>query len=84
MRVVVDTNVAFSALAAGCGNWPFGCSRKRSSSPRVTAWAAEGDTREVTVTIPELGETKLQARPDGAVYLASLEAGKLSLAKTDF
>ena len=45
---------------------------------------ADGDAREVTVTSPDLGEVKLQARADGAVYLASLKAGKLSLTKTDF
>ena len=50
----------------------------------VTAWVAEGDAREVTVTIPDLGEIKLQARPDGAVYLASLKDGQLSLTQIDF
>ena len=48
----------------------------------ITAWVAEGDAREVAVQIPDLGEVKLQARPDGAVYLASLKAGKLVLAIT--
>ena len=40
--------------------------------------------REVTDTGRDPGEIKLQARPDGAVYLASLKEGKLSLNKTDF
>ena len=50
----------------------------------LTAWVADGDAREVAVTIPDLGEIKLQARPDGTVYLATLKGGQLSLTKTDF
>ena len=41
----------------------------------ITAWVADGDAREVTVQIPELGEVRLRARPDGAVYLASIGDG---------
>ncbi len=50
----------------------------------ITAWVADGDAREVSVQIPELGEINLQARPDGAIYIASLTAGKLTLTKTNF
>jgi hypothetical protein len=48
----------------------------------VTAWVAEGDAREVTVQIPELGEVRLRARPDGAVYLASIGTGRNLLKDT--
>ena len=34
----------------------------------VTAWAAEGPEREVTVDVPELGPLKVLARPAGSVY----------------
>ncbi len=50
----------------------------------VTAWVAEGDAREVSVEIPELGKTNLQASPTGAIYIASITAGKLTLTKTNF
>ena len=42
------------------------------------------DMREVAVQTPNLGEIRLQAPPDGAVYLANLTAGKPVLTKTDF
>ena len=41
----------------------------------ITAWVADGEARDVTVQIPELGEIRLHARPDRAVYIASLGAG---------
>lgn len=50
----------------------------------VTAWVADGDAREVAVTIPELGEIRLHARPDGAVYLASIGDGGNLLKDTGF
>ncbi len=34
----------------------------------ATAWAADGNAREVAVEIPDLGAVKLQARPEGSVY----------------
>ncbi|MBT7165810.1 MAG: hypothetical protein HN904_23725, partial [Victivallales bacterium] len=43
----------------------------------VTAWAAGGPEREVKVTIPELGEIALQARPSGAVYRVTKDATRL-------
>ena len=39
------------------------------------AWVADGDARDVAVHIPELGEVRLHARPDGAVYIASIGDG---------
>ena len=36
----------------------------------------EADARDVTVQIPELGKIQLRARPDGAVYLASIRDGQ--------
>src|SRR5690606_1271349 len=39
----------------------------------ITAWAAGGDSRDVTVSIPDLGDVTLTARPCGSVYLATLK-----------
>jgi hypothetical protein len=40
----------------------------------VTAWAAEGPGREVTVDVPELGPITVLARPAGSVYRVSAKA----------
>jgi hypothetical protein len=37
----------------------------------ITAWAADGNEREVTVRIPKLGELEVLARPCGTVYRAA-------------
>ena len=52
--------------------------RRLRSEPRwlVTAWAADGVAREVTVEIPELGEVNLEAVPSGTVCTATLVANK--------
>jgi hypothetical protein len=42
----------------------------------LTAWAAAGDERQATVTIPDLGEVTLLARPAGSVYHAVLVEGQ--------
>ncbi len=39
----------------------------------ITAWAAAGDAREVTVDVPDLGDVRLHARPGGSVYLAEAD-----------
>lgn len=51
----------------------------------VTAWAADGNTRDVTVTIPVLGTVTLNARGCGSVYRATLTNGQpvLMLVDTD-
>ncbi len=49
----------------------------------ITAWAAGGPEREVRVEIPELGKTKLLARPSGTVYTATVKAGKTELTIVD-
>jgi len=49
----------------------------------VTAWAASGDAREVTVEIPDLGEVTLNARPGGSVYRAIVEDAAPSLTLVD-
>jgi hypothetical protein len=49
----------------------------------LCAWAADGPSKRVTVTIPELGEVKLQARPCGSVYRAWLREGKPVLRLVD-
>jgi len=43
----------------------------------VTAWAADGNARDVSVEIPELGAVRLRARPEGAVYLGDRAGLKL-------
>ena len=48
---------------------------RRRAEWLITAWVADGEARDVTVQIPELGEIRLHARADGAVYIASLGAG---------
>lgn len=45
----------------------------------IVAWAAGGDTREVTVRIPDLGDVQLEARPSGTVYTATLTEQTLTL-----
>ena len=42
----------------------------------MAAWAAEGDAREATVTIPGAGRLKLEARVGGSTYLVKIEGGK--------
>ena len=42
----------------------------------VAAWAAEGNAREATVTIPGAGRLKLEARVGGSTYLVKIEGGK--------
>jgi hypothetical protein len=52
--------------------------RKERRKPAwlITAWAAAGDMRPVTVTLPQLGQVALLARPTGSVYTAKLVANK--------
>jgi len=49
----------------------------------LTAWAAGGRDRSVTVTIPDLGPVTLLARDCGTVYRAALRGGKPSLEQLD-
>ncbi len=53
--------------------------RKASAEWLVTAWAADGDDRAVTVTVPELGAFEVMARSAGGVYHASLHEGRVQL-----
>ena len=59
--------------------------RKRYTEPvwLLTAWAAGGPDREVTVEIPELGTVRLLARDRGSVYRATVRDGKPSLEQLD-
>jgi len=52
--------------------------RKHTDEPRwlITAWAADGESRQVTVTVPDLGEVTLDAHAAGCVYIASRDAGR--------
>ena len=49
----------------------------------ITAWAADGMDRPVTVTIPDLGKVTLLARAAGSVYTATLEDDKAQLLLND-
>ncbi|MHB9131965.1 MAG: hypothetical protein ACYDBB_12895 [Armatimonadota bacterium] len=49
----------------------------------ITAWAADGKTRMVTVTIPEYGTVNLQARACGSVYYASIGKTQKTLTLID-
>jgi hypothetical protein len=49
----------------------------------VTAWAADGPDRDVTVTIPILGKVTVLARASGSVYRATCPNGIASLALID-
>lgn len=42
----------------------------------VGAWAADGVEREVTVTVPDLGEYRILARAAGTVHAVTLHAGQ--------
>jgi hypothetical protein len=49
----------------------------------ITAWAAGGEDRQVSVTVGKIGAVSLQARTCGTVYLAKIEAGKTVLKLID-
>lgn len=49
----------------------------------VTAWAAGGKDRTVSVEIPDLGRVTLLARDCGSVYRATVRGGKPSLDQLD-
>ena len=59
--------------------------RKQRGKPvwLVTAWAADGADRTVSVRVPELGRVELQARVCGSVYRASLDKGQVTLVQLD-
>ncbi len=42
----------------------------------ITAWAAGGDDRDVSVTVPGLGEVSVRARGCGSVYRVTLDGGR--------
>jgi hypothetical protein len=49
----------------------------------ITAWAAAGEEREVTVDIPLLGQVALPACPGGSVYEAVRDQDKPKLQRVD-
>mgnify|MGYP003335174325 CR=1 FL=1 len=59
--------------------------RKHRTRPQwlVTAWAADGADRDVTVTVPELGRLTLRARVCGSVCKATLADGTVTLTQLD-
>jgi len=59
--------------------------RRMRKSPQwlLTAWAAGGEARDVTVSVPGLGKVTLRARPCGSVYRAERAEGKPKLELLD-
>ncbi len=49
----------------------------------ITAWAAGGDDRKVSATIPGLGAAAIEARACGSVYRAVLKDGQPNLIRVD-
>ena len=49
----------------------------------ITAWAAGGEDRNVSVYIPELGQLTVEARIVGSVYKATLAGGNVTLIRLD-
>jgi hypothetical protein len=56
---------------------------RSSNTWLVTAWAASGTDRQVTVTVPTLGKFTTTACRAGAVYEATLQGGHAVLARVD-
>ena len=52
--------------------------RQGDTACLVAAWAAGGNSREVSVDIPKLGAVTLLARPGGSVYLAETADGEIA------
>lgn len=59
--------------------------RKIKGQPEwlITAWAADGVVRDVTVEIPELGQVNLRARPEATLRTATLVDGRPRLADVE-
>ncbi len=59
--------------------------RKHHQKPTwlIVAWAASGSSRKTSVTIPQLGQISLLARPSGSVYTAEVAANKAQLTWVD-
>lgn len=55
--------------------------RRVNDAPRwlIGAWAADGIEREIAVTVPDLGEYRLRARPAGTVHLVEQRPGGRSV-----
>jgi len=49
----------------------------------ITAWAADGVARDVSVEIPEFGRAELAARPAGVVFTARLAGGHPEVTAVD-
>jgi hypothetical protein len=43
----------------------------------VGAWAADGVERSVSISVPDLGEYQVPARPEGTVYLVAQRGDQL-------
>lgn len=59
--------------------------RKQHQDPTwlITAWAASGNSREVSVTIPQLGQVSILARPHGSIYIAAIIDNTINLTWVD-
>jgi hypothetical protein len=59
--------------------------RKHRQKPTwsMVAWAAAGNSRSATVTIPQLGRVELVARPTGSTYTARIVNDQIKLSWID-
>jgi hypothetical protein len=56
---------------------------RQKSTWLIVAWAASGNSRPATVTIPQLGRVSVIARPTGSTYTAKMVANQPKLAWVD-
>jgi hypothetical protein len=49
----------------------------------IGAWAADGLQREVTISVPDLGEYRIAARAAGTIQLVDLEAAQRTVRWVD-
>ena len=67
-----DANLpAYEFAPPGEGTRVFVRRHRKRDAWLISAWAAAGDERAVTVDVPDLGQVTVTARPAGGVYLAS-------------
>lgn len=59
--------------------------RKKNNAQEwlITAWSSLGQTRNVSVNIPELGEITIASRPEGSIYFAKIEGGNKKITWID-
>ncbi|MDH7568064.1 MAG: DUF1961 family protein [Armatimonadota bacterium] len=74
---------AYELPTGDAGARVLGRKRRAAAEWLLTAWAADGREREVTVTVEGLGSVTLLARPCGSVYRATIKNGTPALELVD-